>query len=128
MEEDCKYTSFDVEMGSPSRKSEPPQRLTKYQRRHTTQEEIKAKQIAAEERRKVYEHEKLMRIQERSEECSKINSKVSHLLALDAKRRGLPGTSQVKPISTREAVQSIKSLSKDFSRITQGFNVNEMQS
>ncbi|XP_062593058.1 uncharacterized protein LOC134254546 [Saccostrea cucullata] len=128
MEEDSKYTSFDVDMGSPCRKSKPPERLTKYQRHHTTQEEIQAKQIAAEERRKIYEQEKLTRIQERSEECSKINSKVSHLLALDAKRQGLPDTSHIKPISTREAVQSIKSLSKDFSKITQGFNVNQMQS
>lgn len=76
----------------------------------------------------VYENERLKRIQERSEECSRINSQVGRLLALDAKRQGLPGTSHVKPISTREAVQSIKSLSKDFSRITQSFNVREMQS
>nr|XP_022339614.1 uncharacterized protein LOC111134657 [Crassostrea virginica] len=127
MENAVKYTSFDVEMNSPI-KSNPPMRFLKYEHHHITQEEIETKQKAAEERRKVYETEKLKRIQERSEECSKINSKVSHLLALDAKRKGLEGTSHVKPISTREALQSIKSLSKDFSRITKGFSVEQMQS
>lgn len=122
-----KYASFEVEMSSPV-KSKPPSQLLKYERHETTQEEMAAKQKSAEERRKVYEIERLRRIQERSEECSRINTKVSHLLALDAKRQGLEGTSHVKPISTREALQSIKSLSKDFSRITKGFSVDDMQS
>lgn len=127
MEINDKYASFDVEMGTPI-KSKPPPRLSKYKGREITQEDMAAKQKNAEERRKVYETERLKRIQERSEECSRINTKVSHLLALDAKRQGLEGTSHIKPISTREALQSIKSLSKDFSRITKGFSVDEMQS
>eukprot|EP00105_Crassostrea_gigas_P019388 XP_011437858.1 PREDICTED: uncharacterized protein LOC105335599 [Crassostrea gigas] len=127
METSDKYASFDVEMSFPV-KSKPPARLLNYERHETTQKEMAARQKNAEERRKVYETERLRRIQERSEECSRINTKVSHLLALDAKRQGLEGTSQVKPISTREALQSIKSLSKDFSRITKGFSVDDMQS
>ena len=51
-------------------------------------------------------------MKERTEECSKIDAKVQRLLAA---REG-----RSKPLSTKEAIMSIKSLAKDFSKITTG--------
>ncbi len=51
-------------------------------------------------------------MKERTEECSKIDAKVQRLLAAQEGRS--------KPLSTKEAIMSIKSLAKDFSKITTG--------
>lgn len=65
-----------------------------------------------------YEKAKIERIKERSEECRQIDSKVQKLLAQDAKRKGLPGTENIKPMSSREVTHSLRGLVKDFSKIT----------
>ena len=59
-----------------------------------------------------YKKAKIERIKERTEECTKINAKVQRLLATQEGRS--------KPLSTKEAIMSIKSLTKDFSKITTG--------
>ena len=59
-----------------------------------------------------YEKAKIERMKERTEECSKIDAKVQRLLAAQEGRS--------KPLSTKEAIMSIKSLAKDFSKITTG--------
>ena len=59
-----------------------------------------------------YEKTKIERIKERTEECAKIDAKVQRLLAVQDGRS--------KPLATKEAIMSVKSLAKDFSKITTG--------
>lgn len=120
-------TAFTVEFESRQRRV--PQRLAKYMSRRedtrTSREELERKQMEAEQRRKDYEKAKLDRIRECNEECHKIDKKVQILLAQDAKRQGLPGTENIKPMSTRQAIMSIKSLANDFSKLAAGIDYGE---
>ncbi|XP_033748175.1 uncharacterized protein LOC117333142 [Pecten maximus] len=124
-------SAFTVDFQSRPRSSRVPQRLAKYMSNQDdtnnklSKDELDRKQFEAEQRRKDYEQAKLDRIRECNEECHNIDAKVQILLAQDAKRQGLPGTEQIKPMSTRQAIMSIKSLAKDFSKLTPQIDYGE---
>ena len=58
----------------------------------------------------------------KEEECKRINSTVNQLLEQDAKRRGVPGTENIRAMSTREAKAAVRSVTQTFNSITRGFN------
>ncbi|OWF40403.1 uncharacterized protein LOC110463835 [Mizuhopecten yessoensis] len=123
--------AFTVDFQSRPESSRVPQRLMKYNEdlnqsnNKISKQELDRKQSEADQRRKDYEKAKLDRIRECSEECHKIDTKVQVLLAQDAKRQGLPGTEHIKAMSTRQALMSIKSLAKDFSKLTPGMDYSD---
>ncbi|XP_060071012.1 uncharacterized protein LOC132550927 [Ylistrum balloti] len=131
MKETDNCAAFTVDFQTRPRSSKVPQRLVKYmsEQNHSSsklsKDDLDKKQLDAEQRRKDYEKAKIDRIRECNEECHNIDAKVQILLAQDAKSHGLPGTEHIKAMSTRQAIMSIKSLAKDFSKLTPGIDYSE---
>jgi len=61
-----------------------------------------------------YEKAKIERIKERTEECAKIYCRCKSTKTFSCTR------GKIKALSTKEAITSVKSLAKDFSKITTG--------
>ncbi|KAK6190433.1 hypothetical protein SNE40_002304 [Patella caerulea] len=107
----------------------PPSRFLKRQERHVQNKEkyskeyLERKQEEATKRRQDHEEAMIARIQERSEECRKIDEKVQVLMEQDALRRQLPGCENIKPLSRSEVSKTIKSVTKDFQNIS--ININK---
>ncbi|XP_063397756.1 uncharacterized protein LOC134682087, partial [Mytilus trossulus] len=110
----------------------PPARFLEYQQRSQvnkikSSEEIFQKQKQAEERKKAYEKAKIERIKETTEECRKIDEKVNRL-GVNTNYFGVGKSDNInnKPLSTKEAIMSVKSLSKDFSKISTSIKTDSL--
>ncbi|XP_076108736.1 uncharacterized protein LOC143076756 isoform X1 [Mytilus galloprovincialis] len=122
---------FDIKFEDIQPKSgKPPARFLEYQQRSQvnkikSSEEISQKQKQAEERKKAYEKAKIERIKETTEECRKIDEKVNRL-GVNTNYFGVGKSDNSKPLSTKEAIMSVKSLSKDFSKISTGIKTDSL--
>ncbi|XP_067672425.1 uncharacterized protein [Haliotis asinina] len=115
-----KPTAFVLDFGEPKRKLQPPpQRLARANVKPSlTREQLEEKQAQAELRRKQQEQDMIERVRKTREECIKLDKKVQKLMDQDAKRKGLPGSENVKIMSSREAKKTAISVVKEFSNIS----------
>ncbi|XP_022102169.1 uncharacterized protein LOC110985446 [Acanthaster planci] len=78
---------------------------------------MKEKQLKAQRRREEQEAARRLRINQRQEQCRLMASKMEKLLAQDAKRQGLAGTENIRPMTRREAGAMIQSVHRDFQQL-----------
>ncbi|XP_038057949.1 uncharacterized protein LOC119729453 [Patiria miniata] len=80
-------------------------------------QKLEEKQLRAQRNKEEHEAARRLRISQRSEQCRHMASKMEKLLAQDAKRQGIAGTENIRPMTRKEAGAMIQSVHRDFQQL-----------